>query len=144
MNGWCPEKWNLKQKEAEQRKSIKKSYFQQEKRYWKVGIRLFVKEKLTERTTILRATRQMYTPNAEGRTRKKKNLFLDIFRVILALLKFRLRYSFFVAMRFIQKWPVFGLSSSFVVERTLFFLRGLKLVIFLPHFPFLFYRATVP
>ena len=56
MNGWCPEKWNLKQQEAEQRKSIKKSYFQQEKRYWKVGIRLFVEEKLTERTTILRDT----------------------------------------------------------------------------------------
>ena len=52
---------------------------------------------------------------------KKHNLFVDIFCVILALLKFRLRYSFFVAMRFIQKWPVFGLSSSFVVERTLFF-----------------------
>ena len=31
-----------------------------------------------------------------------------------------------------------------VVKRTLFFLRGLKLVIFLPHFPFLLYRATVP
>ena len=53
MNGWCPEKWNLKQQEAEQRKSVKKSYFQQEKRYWKVGIRLSVEEKLTERATIL-------------------------------------------------------------------------------------------
>ena len=55
MNGWCREKWNLKQQEAEQMKSIKKSYFQQEfKRYWKVGIRFFVEEKLTERKTSLR------------------------------------------------------------------------------------------
>ena len=73
MNGWCPEKWNLKQQEAEQRKSIKKSYFQQEKRYWKVGIRLFVEEKLTE--LWFYATRQMYTPNAERRTREKNITF---------------------------------------------------------------------
>lgn len=60
MNGWCPEKWKLKQQEAEQRKSIKKSYFQQEKRYWKVGIRFFVEEKLTERTTSLRDMANVY------------------------------------------------------------------------------------
>ena len=60
MNGWCPEKWKLKQQEAEQRKSMKKSYFQQEKGYWKVGIRFFVEEKLTERTTSLRDMANVY------------------------------------------------------------------------------------
>lgn len=60
MNGRCPEKWNLKQQEAEQRKSIKKSYFQQEKQYWKVGIRFFVEEKLAERTTSLRDMANVY------------------------------------------------------------------------------------
>ena len=75
---------------------------------------------------------------------QEKKHFLDISCVILALQKFRLRYSFFVAKRFIQKWPVFWLSSFCVVELILFFLRGLKLVIFLPHLPVFPYGATVP